>query len=199
MDCCDTGCKGGWNFNALKFAVNHTVCTLEGFPCTGKGNGTQCDEWEASPCATEKGALTKGSLSGWKSVGGKKWGSTTEADLQSALQLGPVSINMFADSHMAHYTVRHFPSCPTAPDPLRLRLRSCSGSGSGSLASWSWAGGCPVVVELLGGDQPRRAGRGLRHLPGRLRHHRPLRKRHRQDRLLSAPFSPSIRRSSKPW
>ena len=77
MDCCDTGCKGGWNFNALKFAVNHTVCTLEGFPCTGKGNGTQCDEWEASPCATEKGALTKGSLSGWKSVGGKKWGSTS--------------------------------------------------------------------------------------------------------------------------
>ena len=98
MDCCDTGCKGGWNFNALKFAVNHTVCTLEGFPCTGKGNGTQCDEWEASPCATEKGALTKGSLSGWKSVGGKKWGSTTEADLQSALQLGPVSINMFGES-----------------------------------------------------------------------------------------------------
>lgn len=105
VDCCDTGCNGGWNFNALKFAVNHTVCTLEGFPCTGKGNGTQCEEWESSPCSRERGALVKGSLSGWKSVGEAKWGHTTEEDLMSALQLGPVSINMFADSHMAHYKV----------------------------------------------------------------------------------------------
>ena len=37
-------------------------------------------------------------------MGGAKWGETTEADLESALQHGPVSINMFADSHMAHYT-----------------------------------------------------------------------------------------------
>jgi hypothetical protein len=103
VDCCDTGCKGGWNFNALKFAVNHTVCTLESFPCTGTGNGTQCQSWEASPCAAEQGALRKGELSGWKSVGAAKWGHTTEQDLMSSLQLGPVSINMFADSHMAHY------------------------------------------------------------------------------------------------
>ena len=84
--------QGGWNFNALKFAVNHTVCTLEAFPCTGKGNGTQCSDWSTSSCSGKEGALVKGSLAGWKSVGAKKWGSTTEADLMSALQHGPVSI-----------------------------------------------------------------------------------------------------------
>eukprot|EP00729_Bicosta_minor_P021811 gene21811-21238_t len=103
VDCIDTGCSGGWNFNALKFAVNHTVCTLEDFPCTGKGNGSICEVWESSPCSTMKGALMKGSLSGWKSVGAKAWGKTTETELASALQQGPVSINMFADAHMGHY------------------------------------------------------------------------------------------------
>lgn len=59
VDCIDTGCSGGWNFNALKFAVNHTVCTLEDFPCTGKGNGSICEVWESSPCSTMKGALVR--------------------------------------------------------------------------------------------------------------------------------------------
>ena len=103
VDCVDDGCNGGWNFNALKFAVNHSVCTAESFPCTAKGNGTQCVAWKASPCARGKRALAKGELEGWKSVGGKKWGATTEKDLMSALQHGPVAINMFADSPMGHY------------------------------------------------------------------------------------------------
>lgn len=94
VDCVDTGCNGGWNFNALKFAVDHAVCTLDGFPCTGKGNGTQCKTWEASPCSERPGALKKGALSGWKSVGEAKCGHTTENDLMSALQEGPISINM---------------------------------------------------------------------------------------------------------
>jgi hypothetical protein len=38
-------------------------------------------------------------------VGEAKWGATTEKDLESALQIGPVSINMFADSPMGHYKV----------------------------------------------------------------------------------------------
>ena len=100
--------KGGWNFNALKFAVDHTVCTLEAYPCLGWKNitGQNCTLWEASPCSKkENGALVKGSLAGWKSVGGAKWGATTEKDLESALQIGPVSINMFADSPMGHYKV----------------------------------------------------------------------------------------------
>jgi hypothetical protein len=94
VDCVDTGCKGGWNFNALKFAVNHTVCTLKDFPCMApefEGNGTQCDLWSDSPCSKKQGALVKGALSGWKSVGGKKWGETSEKDLMSALQQGKLS------------------------------------------------------------------------------------------------------------
>ena len=62
VDCIDTGCSGGWNFNALKFAVNHTVCTLEDFPCTGKGNGSICAAWKSSPCSKAKGALVSAIL-----------------------------------------------------------------------------------------------------------------------------------------
>lgn len=46
VDCIDTGCSGGWNFNALKFAVNHTVCTLE----VWKGG---CLYWPGTRVVTE--------------------------------------------------------------------------------------------------------------------------------------------------
>jgi hypothetical protein len=42
--------------NAIKFAVNHTLCTMEDFPCLApewQGNGTQCDLWEGSPCSAK--------------------------------------------------------------------------------------------------------------------------------------------------
>ena len=133
VDCVDDGCNGGWNFNALKFAVNHTVCTLDAFPCLApewKGNGTQCDLWEDSPCWKKKGALVKGALSGWKSVGGQKWGETTEADLMSALQQGPVSINMLADSHMGHYSggVLSYANCSAGTNHGKLHV--CVGLNS---------------------------------------------------------------------
>jgi hypothetical protein len=143
VDCVDTGCKGGWNFNALKFAVNHTVCTLEGFPCQApefEGNGTQCDLWKASSCSKETGALVKGSLAGWKSVGGAKWGATSEADLMSALQVGPVSINMLADSHMGHYSggVLSYANCTAGTNHgvLAVGYGTCSpGSTTGPCAN----------------------------------------------------------------
>ena len=80
---------------------------MEDFPCLApefEGNGSQCGLWRGSSCSGAPKALKKGALAGWKSVGGAKWGQTTAADLMSALQLGPVSINMFADSHMGHYS-----------------------------------------------------------------------------------------------
>lgn len=64
--------------------VNNTLCTLEDFPCLApewKGNGTQCDLYRKSTCSDKPKALKKGALSGWKSVGGVKWGATTEKDL----------------------------------------------------------------------------------------------------------------------
>ena len=52
-------------------------------------------QWERSKCSSAKAALRKGELSGWKSVGGAKWGETTEADLESALQHGAATSTLF--------------------------------------------------------------------------------------------------------
>lgn len=145
VDCIDTGCNGGWNFNALKFAVNHTVCTLEDFPCTGKGNGSVCYLWEESPCSKATTALHKGELSGWKSVGEAKWGHTTEEDLMSALQLGPVSINMFADHHMAHYSggVLSYSNCSEGTNHGVLAV------GYGTCHPGATTGPCANVTETI--------------------------------------------------
>ena len=82
----------------------------------------------------------KGSLSGWKSVGAKQWGKTTEAQLVSALQHGPVSINMFADSHMGHYKggVLSYANCSAGTNHgvLAVGYGSCKpGASSGPCAN----------------------------------------------------------------
>ena len=59
--------------------MNHTVCTLEDFPCMARefeGIGTPGDLWSDAPCSKKKAPAR--CLSGWKSVGGAKWGETTE-------------------------------------------------------------------------------------------------------------------------
>ena len=136
VDCVDDGCDGGWSFNALKFAVNHTVCTAKDFPCTAAGNGTQCALWRASNCSSAKGALAQGAVAGWKSVGGAKWGATTEDDLLDALQQGPISINIFADTPMGHYAggVLSYSNCSkgTNHGVLAVGYGTCEGGGSES-------------------------------------------------------------------
>lgn len=74
---------------------------------SGKGTGKNCTLIEPTVFGGCKAGVADGKISGYKSVGTGKPGSpgtgATEAQLQSALQLGPVAINMFADKHMAHY------------------------------------------------------------------------------------------------
>jgi C1A family cysteine protease len=102
------GCQGGWPYKALEYVESKGLCSWSGYgPYTAR-DGT-CKDTQCTP------VVTPGALKGYTNV-------TGEAGILQALQQGPVSVLVEADTsafqfyHVITYTstpyARHYTSLP---------------------------------------------------------------------------------------
>jgi cathepsin L len=135
------GCNGGNMGSAFQWAEGTTVATEESYAYTAK---------DGSCKSSYSTAIPKGGVTGYKSVG-SLFSKATVAKLESAIDLGPVSIAIEADqASFQHYTGGVLSSgCGTNLDHGVLAVGYDSGAGYWKVKnSWGKSWGMNGYIEL---------------------------------------------------